>query len=486
MFHLSIKTKLSAGLSLVLLVAFIAINLLNYQVSRTAVRQSILNDALPGISNEIFNEIQGDLIVPIQVSSLMANDTFLKDWILAGERDTSKILKYLWEIKRKYDFFSTFLVSESTKHYYHFRGLHKTMNPQDDHDDWYYNFIDGGKDYIVEVDTNEAARGTLTVFINHRLNDYEGNLIGVTGVGLNMGEVGRMLQSYQERYSKKIYLVDRDGLIQVHPDQHLIQKVNIREVPGIGEVASSILAGIVSPVAVEYDDKNAHKLVRSQFVPEFDWFLIVEHSEGDDLQELRETFIINLIIGFAVTLLVIIINVLMVHHFQGRLELMATIDELTKVPNRRSFFCQAKRDLSRCIRSGAPASLLMIDIDHFKRINDTHGHTAGDLVLKETAKKLSETLREGDLAGRLGGEEFAILLPNTEHETALQVAERLRLTVATHIVLLRNSTCMVTLSIGVATEQGPDITLESLLAKADNGLYTSKHQGRDRVSLACE
>lgn len=164
MSHFSIKTKLSLGLSLILLVAFVAINLLNYNVSRASLRQSIIDDALPGISNEIFHEIQRDLIVPIQVSSLMAHDTFLKDWILSGEKDISKIIKYLWEIKEKYNFFSTFLVSSQTKNYYHFKGLHKNISPEDDHDVWYYKFIDMGVDYALDVDTDEASRGNADHF----------------------------------------------------------------------------------------------------------------------------------------------------------------------------------------------------------------------------------------------------------------------------------------------------------------------------------
>lgn len=480
----SVRTKLSAALSLILLVAFVAINLLNFNVSRASLRSSILHEALPGIGNEIFNEIQRNLVIPVQISSLMAHDTFLKDWVLSGESDISKITRYLWEIKEKYNFFSAFLVSSRTRNYYHFKGFHKKISPEDAHDVWYYRFMSSGIDYDLEVDTDEASHGALTIFINHRLNDYQGNLLGVTGIGLKMDDVGRLLHSYEERYHKRIYMVNREGLIQIHSDQKLIEKVNIRQQKGIGEIASCLLSNTVSPVTCEYDDQGRHTLVRSRYIPEFEWFLIVEHAEGKDLRKLRETFVSNLIIGIAVTLLVIVINVLMVNYYQSKLEDLATTDELTGLPNRRFFFIQARRDMANCFRAGRPVAILMIDIDHFKKVNDTYGHGVGDRILTETSVRLKQALREGDLAGRIGGEEFAVLLPETDMKSALKVAERLRRSVEKAVVTFGHENCSVTISVGVAVDAYQGENLEGLLEQADSALLRAKKLGRNRICKA--
>ena len=109
--HLSIKAKLSASLSAILVIAFAAINLLNYSVSHSVLKDKVINKSLPNISTEIHHTIQRDLITPIEVSSMMANDTFLKDWVLDGEQDRSQITKYLWEIKDRYYFLFSFLIS---------------------------------------------------------------------------------------------------------------------------------------------------------------------------------------------------------------------------------------------------------------------------------------------------------------------------------------------------------------------------------------
>ena len=484
--HLSIKTKLIIGLSLILLIAFAAINLLNYKVSRTALRQSVIHDVLPGISNEIFQDIQRDLLVPVQVSSLMANDTFLKDWVLNGEQDESRIIKYLWEIKQRYNFFSTFLVSAWTNNYYHFKGLHKKISPDDDHDVWYYRFISSGESYDLDVDTDEAAQGTLTIFINHRLNDYQGNLLGVTGVGLKMSEVGRLLHSYQQRYDKQIYLVDREGVYQVHPQQELILNQSIKNKKGMSEIAPELLNETASvPVVKEYDTSGGgHSIIISRYIPEFEWFLIIEHSEEEGLREIRATLYQNVFIGLAVTILVIVINIFMVNHYQGKLEDLATTDELTRLPNRRSFLAHAMREIANAERTGNQVSLLMIDLDHFKEVNDTCGHEAGDKTLKQTAEIMQSALRQGDLAGRLGGEEFAVILPGTGIASAREAAERLRDLVQKASLPSGVEECSVTVSVGVATCSDGEEGLESLLKRADDALYSAKSSGRNTVCLA--
>ncbi|MFW6055274.1 MAG: sensor domain-containing diguanylate cyclase, partial [Thermodesulfobacteriota bacterium] len=470
---------------LILLLAFVAIGLLNYNASRSALRYNIIHEALPGISNEIYHEIQRDLITPIQVSSLMANDTFLKDWVLKGEQDIARITKYLWEIKEKYGFFSTFLISSQTGNYYHFKGLHKKISPEDPHDVWYYRFIASGKDYDLDVDTDEAAQDALTIFINHRLNDYQGNLIGVTGVGLNMGKMGRLLHSYEERYRKNIYLVSKKGVIQIHTDRKLIEKRDIHHLEGIQNIAQDLLVEDRSKVIREYDRQDRQIIVLSRYVPEFDWFLIVEHEQGEAMREIKNVFVRNLTIGLVVTVLVIVIIVFVVNYYQSRLEKLATTDELTGLPNRRFFINQAKRDLANSARWGRPFSLLMIDIDHFKRINDTAGHEAGDLALKAIAELFRHTLRSGDLVGRLGGEEFAALLPQTDSDQAREVAERLRRFVEASASIAQGVNG-VTVSVGLTTRVSvrDEGELEMVMKEADRALYRAKELGRNRVCIA--
>lgn len=152
----------------------------------------------------------------------------------------------------------------------------------------------------------------------------------------------------------------------------------------------------------------------------------------------------------------------------------AETDALTGLSNRRHFLALTQSALFRAATLGEPVSLLMFDLDHFKEINDTYGHQAGDTVLREVARCLHGTLRERDTVGRLGGEEFGILLPGLDGPAAVRVAHRLRRAVAA----LRPGNMPITASLGVAT--GAD-GVDALLARADEGLYAAKRAGRNRV-----
>ncbi len=168
-----------------------------------------------------------------------------------------------------------------------------------------------------------------------------------------------------------------------------------------------------------------------------------------------------------------------------QMELMAMHDELTGLPNRRAFFEEAARELARGARNGKPTSLLALDIDKFKRVNDTHGHAAGDRLLQQFARVVSGNMRTQDLLARIGGEEFAVLLPETGLKGARSTAERIREQIAAAKVLWNGVEISVTTSIGVATdESAAKQAPEDLMGKADKALYMAKESGRNRVCVA--
>jgi diguanylate cyclase (GGDEF)-like protein/PAS domain S-box-containing protein len=171
---------------------------------------------------------------------------------------------------------------------------------------------------------------------------------------------------------------------------------------------------------------------------------------------------------------------------EAELTRLATTDELTGLANRRHFLEQMDMELSRIHRFSEPAALLMLDLDHFKRINDTHGHAWGDATLRAFAKILLRHLRKTDLAGRLGGEEFALLLPGTGLESARCFAEELRRRVSGMTLEIGQRAVKITVSIGIARLDRDDVLTDAALARADAALYRAKESGRDRVELQSE
>jgi diguanylate cyclase (GGDEF)-like protein len=160
-------------------------------------------------------------------------------------------------------------------------------------------------------------------------------------------------------------------------------------------------------------------------------------------------------------------------------ELRAATDALTGLPNNRSARDTARRMVAEAGRGDRPLSALLLDLDHFKQINDTFGHGPGDEVLAAVGEVLRSTIRESDFAGRYGGEEFLILLPDTDATGALEVAEKLRAGVAT--IAVPTVDRRITTSIGVATLPGDAHDTPTLLRAADRALYSAKANGRDRV-----
>jgi diguanylate cyclase (GGDEF)-like protein len=167
-----------------------------------------------------------------------------------------------------------------------------------------------------------------------------------------------------------------------------------------------------------------------------------------------------------------------------RLEYLSQHDALTGLLNRRAIESLMDKEVQRLHRFGDPFALLLIDVDHFKRVNDRMGHAAGDMVLSTVSAVLQAQAREVDHVSRFGGEEFCVLLPRTDSEGALQAAERFREAVLATVVPWADETLCVTVSVGVAATSDPTEALHSILRRADEALYRAKAEGRNRVITA--
>jgi diguanylate cyclase (GGDEF)-like protein/PAS domain S-box-containing protein len=167
----------------------------------------------------------------------------------------------------------------------------------------------------------------------------------------------------------------------------------------------------------------------------------------------------------------------------SKVQEMAMTDSLTNICNRRRFFELADAEFARSHRYQHPLSMIMMDIDHFKRVNDNHGHAVGDIVLKQVAAMCKSSLRTVDLFARYGGEEFVVMLPETTVEEASYTAERMRSVVACTPILVEKNLIQITLSFGVVELDESCKNIEELLDRSDQALYESKHNGRNRVSI---
>ena len=393
-------------LGLLLLAGFFATTLLGYQVSKRAIRDAIIGQDLPLTSSNIYSEIQKDLVRPVLISSTMASDTFLRDWVIKGEVGVGEMARYLSEVRQRYGAFSSFFVSDKSATYYTGEGMLKRVSPTEPRDAWYYRVRDMKEAYEINVDPDLANRDALTIFINYRVFDFRGNYIGATGIGLTVDAVRRLIAEYQQRFQRTIYFVDGGGKVVVFGNQ-LDRAVELRAAEGLGPLVDRILrekSGIY-----QYQADGDNHILNVNYLPELKWYLFVEQNEAVALAGIRRTLYANLAISLVVTLVVLFLTHLVLSRYQHRIEEMASTDKLTGLLNRHAFTILIEKLLAEYRRVPQPISMLLADIDHFKEINDRYGHLAGDGVLEHVADPgaalgtLREVLRTLEVTGHLSG-----------------------------------------------------------------------------------
>ncbi len=355
----------------------------------------------------------------------------------------------------------------------------ETVEQDDPGDAWYFRVRDMNDPYEINIDTDTADPSRVSIFVNFRVLDPEGEFIGATGIGLSVDSVGDMIAEYQQRYGREIYFVDRQGEVRLHVDGTLDHE-QIQDRPGLGDIATQVLTTPSS--SLNYTNADGETIyINTRLIPELDWFLVVEQSESTAEPRILNTLLLNIAVALGITLLVLGIAWFTVRGYHVRLEEMATTDSLTGTSSRQVFSILFDHDARSAARSGNAITLLEIDIDGFKAVNDTYGHQTGDAVLSLIAQTVREHIRDSDTICRWGGDEFLVLLNRCDLAAGRRIAENIRAAVAQQVVRHGDVEIRVTVSIGVAERQ-PEESLPSLSARCDAALYEAKREGRDRVA----
>ncbi|MDP3814810.1 sensor domain-containing diguanylate cyclase [Pseudomonas sp.] len=474
--------------SLVLLIlvllgcGFLTTSLVSYYTALDSIRAGIIHTELPLTSDNVYSEIQKDLVRPILISSMMSRDTFARDWVMAGEQDAGQMTRYLGEVQAHYGTVTSFFVSEQSHTYYQSKGVLKQVKQSEPRDAWYFRVRNMQEPYEINVDADMANQDRLTVFINYKVFDYQQRFIGVTGVGLTVDAVVELIDTYQQRYNRSVFFVDTSGRIVLTGAQGgpMGAKVgqSLSELPGLED----LMAKLPQPQSgnFEYQEQGRGHFLNVRFIPELDWYLFVDKQENGALAGLRQSLYLNLLICLLVTLIVISLVSIALRRYQARINALATTDQLTELLNRRGFDLLANQALQEARRHNSPLCALLLDLDQFKELNDKHGHLAGDEVLRGFANNLQSDLRQADIICRWGGEEFILLLKDTRPEQARELGEKIRQQTELSRFTHNGSNLQITVSIGLAQLQADD-ALNQLIARADRALYRAKQSGRNRL-----
>ncbi len=483
--NFSRQYALLVGLFLVLMTGFIAIVIMGYITSRDALKTSISEQRLPAASAHIHSQIQKDILRPVLVSARMAQDTFVRDWITAGEQDSSQIFRYLKENKLRNNAISSFLISDLSHHFYQAEGTLRTISETNLRDQWFFKMAKLATPYDISASPDLSRQTSPSILIRHRIVDDSGKFIGIAGISVALDNLKRSLDNAQSRFHARLYFVDAKGQVVLAGSGTQLPGNNIFSADGIGSIAAQLVAGketAATPFHYERDKDTV--LISTSFIPELGWHLLAEQGMGAELTALQETLMVNSGIGVTTIILALLLVSLATRRYQQRIEKTAATDQLTRLLNRQAFDFVFENALLDSERSRQPLCVALVDIDFFKKLNDKHGRLVGNHILKEIAMIIKRSLRESDVICRWGGEEFLFLLKNCTLEKATSIAENLRNTIAgndfSRTTDLARKKLSITVSMGVAQCKDKE-TEDSVFERAEVALHQAKENGRDSV-----
>jgi hypothetical protein len=297
------KTVFYVILTLLLAAGFLGTSLGSYVVSRKGLKNQILSNELPLTSDNIYSEIQRDMLQPIFISSLMANDAFVRNWILDGEKNVGAITQYLSEIQDKYKAITAFLVSDKTFNYYHVSGILKKVHPNEERDAWYFRVRDMKTDYEINVDPDLGNEDALTIFINHKVYGFTGEYLGATGIGYAFASIQKLIAKYQGTYNRTIFFTDRDGRIRLSGGEISGAFSNVKEIEGLKDYCLEILSRPSTSLTCSNHSDTLY--LNTRYIPELDWYLWVMQGEEGRIKPIRNILLINLALCIAVTVLAV-------------------------------------------------------------------------------------------------------------------------------------------------------------------------------------
>lgn len=339
----------------------------------------------------------------------------------------------------------------------------------------------------------------VTVAVSVR--NADGERVGVLGVDIALNELSSFLSAQKHRFKADPVILHRSGGVLAHTGSHSLSRVTedglfrLARLDEVSDLTAAAARNQKLKVFSEQDDVSYHSFKFegvehiAVFRPFLDqtrwpWHMGISVSNASIAAPLRGEQQRNLLLALLIGL-IIVAGTLMLSRGISRplraLQRRAEEDSLTGLMNRRTFLADATEALRQANANEKPISAIMLDIDHFKKVNDGHGHQVGDEVLTAVAGRLQNALSDGDLLCRYGGEEFSVILPNMDVAQAVQVARRLHRVIREKPVETHNVTLPVTVSLGVASLDRAMSSVAELLDEADQRLLLAKRRGRDRV-----
>ena len=423
----------------------------------------------------VYELVRDELLRPLYIAETFASSVDFMMSMDSSEFDEEFLLRRLQDIEQDLDL-TFFVASERTRKQYFSDG--STLNLVEGEVAWYFQAKAQDKDIVADL----GQVGDVHLFFDVKVYSSDREFLGYVGVGKPIRQFIDTFDEYKARFGYDFLFVnDKNEIILTSLPELVVTDAYIPTLESLEwfDHGDSSQSSHDSEV-IQLDDEDF--LISEYGIEQLGWrLLLLTPLEARQAQTTRAFLISAVTSMVSVSLLAMAIACLMLL-YKKRLEKKTEIDLLTGLPNRNFIercYAQKRRD-------GGAICAIIIDLDHFKQINDTHGHDAGDRVLKAAASVFNDVLRDHDIVGRWGGEEFVMLLPAKSMETGKAIAERARRRLENLTIELRESSVSITASFGVAFSPDRSESLADLLARADKVLYEAKEMGRNQVKFCTE
>ncbi len=367
------------------------------------------------------------------------------------------VAAYLTNLREGMDYETAFVVSEASRFYYTFNGVQKIMDLENSsYDQWYTEFISQGQPYAVDVNRDELNSNDWTVFVNARVENEEGRLLGVCGVGIHMKKSQALFRELENEYQVKIDLIDSNGLVKVDTDEQSIESAYITDV--VTRKTDSYI----------YQKRSWDSYAVTRYIDRLGWYLVVQSRGRTLMQSFTRLLLLN-IVSCLVVMAIIVFTLRIIAVRAEALSYASFRDQGTGLFNRRAF----EEEKERLNREGIEERFVYVtaDLNGLKTVNDTLGHQAGDELIKGGARCLEACLGAYGKIYRIGGDEYAAMIRISEEELkkALQKLEQ------TAAAWKGDKVNGVSLSVGYATrKEFPSENISEIMRISDERMYAAK------------
>jgi len=438
----------------------------------------------------LFSLITSEIIRPITVSQYMSSDPFLLNYIQQDTIDNDVVFNYITSVSNK---FNTLSFIALDKHQRLIDSENKVTNLDSEDAEWYHRLKTIDKTEFTDFGDAENPH----LFFDVKMFNKKQEFLGFVGLAVDLDHFSQQFKEFKKSFGFEVYFIDENDHITLSSSQlmkttshHRRENLtNINELEWFQNYQRAKQNNTEN--SLESNENNTifnfsnDDLIISQIpLKELNWRVFIVAPPVTKQSAYWQLFIQKLIIFLLVSFALYYIFTLCIRNFRTDLVKDSETDYLTQLPN-RSFIHWKYSQLSTEYEH---VSVVIADIDNFKILNDTYGHLFGDDVLKVIAKELSKNLRNIDLIGRWGGEEFLFILPDTNAQQAQEIVDRIRLNIA-RIPFTPSSTSKkfnVTVSFGVSDSNLANVELEEILIRADQALYRAKRNGRNQVVVHLE